>query len=314
MPDLKWFTVPALRRPFLLMSFEGLFDAGGAATGALNQIRARSETTKIAEIEAEDFFNFAEQRPIVRVNDRVRSIDWPSTSVYACKTDGPRDLVVMTGIEPHLRWSSFADQIVDVVRRSGAELAITVGAMVSMVPHSRTFGVTGSAADPTLAGRLGLDRPSYQGPTGVVGVINERLDAKGMAVMSLRVDVPHYVPAAPNPKAAQALLRRLQQTTAVPTGYEALDSEAQDWVRRVDAAVASDIESQSYVERLEQQVDSNPEMLPSGDDLAAELEAFLRDRTAETEGGAGAGDATGDAQEGDDVNNDEPGDKGEETA
>jgi len=260
------------------MSFEGLFDAGGAATGALAQIRARFETTKVAEIGAEDFFNFAEQRPSVRIDDGVRSIEWPSTSVWACRTDGPRDLVVMSGIEPHLRWLSFADQIVDVVRRSGAELAITVGAMVSMVPHTRTFGVTGSAADADLANRLHLDRPSYQGPTGVVGVINERLDAKGLAVMSLRVDVPHYVPAAPNPKAAQALLRRIQQTTGVPTGYEALDGEAQDWVRRVDGAVASDPDSQSYVERLEKQVDSNPEMLPSGDDLAAELEAFLRDR------------------------------------
>jgi len=267
------------------MSFEGLFDAGGAATSALAQIRARSETTKIAEIDSEDFFNFAEQRPLVTINDGVRSIEWPSTTVWACKTDGPRDLVVMSGIEPHLRWQSFADQIVDVVRRSGSELAITVGAMVSMVPHTRTFGVTGSAADSALADRLGLDRPSYQGPTGVVGVINERLDAKGLAVMSLRVDVPHYVPAAPNPKAAQALLRRIQQTTAVPTGYEALDGEAQDWVRRVDGAVASDPDSQSYVERLEKQVDSNPELLPSGDDLAAELEAFLRDRSSDNDDG-----------------------------
>ncbi len=280
-----------MRRPFLLMSFEGLFDAGGAATGALAQIRARSETTKIAEIDAEDFFNFAEQRPQVRIDDGVRSIEWPSTTVWACKTDGPRDLVVMSGIEPHLRWLSFADQIVDVVRRSGAELAITVGAMVSMVPHTRTFGVTGSAADPLLADRLGLDRPSYQGPTGVVGVINERLDAKGLAVMSLRVDVPHYVPAAPNPKAAQALLRRLQQTTGVPTGYEALDGEAQDWVRRVDTAVASDPDSQSYVARLEKQVDSNPAMLPSGDDLAAELEAFLRDRASEPDEDDGSEDS-----------------------
>ena len=285
MSDLRWLTVPPLRRPFLLMSFEGLFDAGGAATAALAQIRARSETTKIAEIDAEQFFDFTEQRPLVRVDNGVRSIEWPSTTVWACRTDGPRDLVVMSGVEPHLRWRSFADHIVEVVRRSGAELSITVGAMVAMVPHSRSFGVTGSAADSDLAERLGLDRPSYQGPTGVVGVINERLDSFGLSVMSLRVDVPHYVPAAPNPKAAQALLRRIQQATGVPTGYEALDSEANEWVRRVDAAVSSDLESQSYVERLEKQVDSNPSLLPSGDDLAAELEAFLRER-ADT----GAGD------------------------
>lgn len=287
MADLKWFTVPPLRRPFLLMSFEGLFDAGGAATGALTQIRQRSETTRIAEIEAEHFFDFTQQRPLVRIEDGARAIEWPSTTVWACRTDGPRDLVVMSGVEPHLRWRSFADHIVEVVRRSGAELSITVGAMVSMVPHSRTFGVTGSSADPLLADRLGLDRPSYQGPTGVVGVINERLDAVGLPVMSLRVDVPHYVPAAPNPKAVQALLRRIEQATAVPTGFESLDLEAQEWVRRVDAAVASDDESRSYVERLEQQVDSNPEMLPTGDDLAAELEAFLRERST---GGHGEDD------------------------
>ena len=284
MADLKWKTVPPLRRPFLLMSFEGLFDAGGAATGALEQIRERSDASLIAEIDAEDFFDFTQQRPIVRIVDGQRAIDWPSTRVWACKTDGPRDLVVMSGVEPHLRWRSFADQIIDVVRRSGAELSITVGAMVAMVPHSRTFGVTGSSADSVLADRLGLDRPSYQGPTGVVGVINERLDSKGLAVMSLRVDVPHYVPAAPNPKAVQALLRRIEQVTAVRTGFEALDAEAQEWVRRVDAAVDSDDESRSYVDRLERQVDSNPELLPSGDDLAAELEAFLRERSTD-EGG-----------------------------
>lgn len=281
MSDLKWSTVPPLRRPFLLMSFEGLFDAGGAATGALARVRERSDTTEIAEIEAEDFFDFTQQRPIAQVVDGSRTIEWPSTTVWACRTDGPRDLVVMSGIEPHLRWRGFSDHIVEIVRRSGAELSVTVGAMVSMVPHSRTFGVTGSTADPALGDRLGLDRPSYQGPTGVVGVINERLDAVGLAVMSLRVDVPHYVPAAPNPKAVQALLRRIEQATAVPTGFEQLDAEAQEWVRRVDAAVSSDDESRSYVERLERQVDSNPDLLPKGDDLAAELEAFLRERSDE---------------------------------
>lgn len=305
MSDLKWLTVPPLRRPFLLMSFEGLFDAGGAATGALAQIRERSDTTEIAEIEAEDFFDFTQQRPLARLVDGSRSIEWPSTTVWACRTDGPRDLVVMSGIEPHLRWRGFADHIVEVVRRSGAELSVTVGAMVSMVPHTRTFGVTGSTADPALGDRLGLDRPSYQGPTGVVGVINERLDAVGLAVMSLRVDVPHYVPAAPNPKAVQALLRRIEQATAVPTGFERLDTDAQEWVRRVDAAVSSDDESRSYVERLERQVDSNPELLPTGDDLASELEAFLRDRSQD-------GDS-GDGDSGPHDEDDDPGDNGHDS-
>ncbi len=279
MSELTWHTVPPLRRPLLLMAYEGLFDAGASATAALEWIRDHTDATLIAEIDAEPFFNFQEHRPLVSLEDGKRTITWPSTEVWACKTDGARDLVVMIGVEPHLMWRSFADHVVEVARRSGAEITATIGAMVALAVHSRPFPITGSAANPELARRMNLGQPSYQGPTGVVGVINERLDHFGLAVMSLRVSVPHYVPAPPNPKATQALLRRIEQTSGVPTKYEELDSDAAEWVRRVDAAVVSDAESQSYVSRLESQIDSDEESLPSGDDLAAELEAFLRDNT-----------------------------------
>lgn len=280
--DLVWQSQPILRRPLLLVAFEGLFDAAESATDALAWIRDRTESTEIAEIDPEEYFNFQDARPTVNPGpDGERVLTWPTTKVFACKTDDVRDLVIMTGVEPHLRWRSFADQIVEVARRSGAEMVITVGAMVSMVPHTRPLGVTGSAADAELAERLSLDRPSYQGPTGVVGVINQRLHEAGLPIISIRVAVPHYVPSAPNPKATRALLRRIQQTTRVITHYEELDSAVSEWVHRMDSAVAADPEGAEYVERLEQQVDSTESLLPSGDDLAAELEAFLRDRSDE---------------------------------
>ena len=281
MSEVIWKELVPLRRPVLLMAFEGLFDAAESATESLAWIRDRCETTSIAEIDPETYFNFHETRPIVRFDSKGdRVIDWPSTRVWACQTDSVRDLILMTGVEPQLRWRSFADSVLEIVRRSGAEIAVTVGALVSMVPHSRPFPITGSAANAELARRMNLDRPSYQGPTGVVGVVHDRLDRSEIPIMSLRASVPHYVPAPPNPKATQALLRRIEQTTGVPTKYEELDSAVSDWVQRVDQAVASDRDSADYVSRLERQVDSNEETLPTGDALAAELEAFLRDHAS----------------------------------
>lgn len=293
--ELTWYDLPTLRRPLLLVAFEGLFDAAEAATAALDWIRNRTESSAVAMIDPETFFNFQESRPTVRIDgDGERVIDWPTTEIYSVITDSPRDLVVMTGVEPHLRWPSFADHVLEVARRSGCEMVVTVGAFIGMVPHTRPFSVTGSAVHPDLARRLNLSRPSYQGPTGIVGVINARLERSNVPVISLRVEVPHYVPGPPNPKATQALLRRLEQTTGVETGYEELDGEVSEWMTRVDQAVTSDDESRDYVERLERQVDSDEEMLPTGDDLAAELEAFLREQHSSDgpEDDAGEGAAT----------------------
>ena len=277
--ELTWYEMPELRRPLLLVAFEGLFDAAEAATSALQWVRRRSESNEVAMIDPETFYNFQEARPMVRLDSSgTRVIDWPTTEIYSVPTESSRDLVVMTGVEPHLRWPTFADHVLEVARRSGCEMVVTVGATIGMVPHTRPFSVTGSAVHPELARRLNLSRPTYEGPTGVVGVINARLERSNVPVISLRVEVPHYVPGPPNPKATQSLLRRLQQTTGVETGYEELDGQVIDWLDRVDQAVAADEESRDYVSRLERQVDSNEELLPSGDDLAAELEAFLREK------------------------------------
>ena len=297
MPELIWSDVPTLRRPLLLVAFEGIFDAAEAATSALKWIRDRSESCRIAEIDPESFFNFQEARPMARIaEDGNRVIDWPATEIMAARTSSTRDLVVMTGAEPHLRWSAYADHVVAVARRSGCEMVVTVGSLVAMVPHTRPFSVTGSAVHPELVRRLNLSRPSYEGPTSLAGVINERLERADIPVISLRVAVPHYVPGPPNPKATRALLRRLEQTTGVATDYAELDRDVSEWSQRVDQAVAADDESQEYVARLERQVDTDEELLPSGDDLAAELEAFLRDQHPEV--GADAGSEVGAGSEG----------------
>ena len=193
-------------------------------------------------------------------------------------TDGDtRDLVLVSGVEPHLRWRTFADTLLELANATGTEMVITLGAMVGMAPHTRPLGVVGSAANASIADRLGLGRPSYQGPTGVVGALHDRLDSEGMPVVSLRVSVPHYVPGPPNPEATRSLLSRFELVTGVRTDHNELNAAATDWRERIDRAVENDDELAEYVSQLEQQVDES-EVMPSGDDLAAELEAFLRDQ------------------------------------
>ncbi len=285
MSELSWVADPLrARRPILLAAFRGMFDAGGAATGALDFLVDHVPISeRLAVLSSEGFVNFQEARPLVAYDDAgERRIEWPDTVLWRCSTGGPRDLLVMVGEEPNMRWRTFADLVGEVVRRTGAEMVITVGAYVTMVPHTRPMPVNGSTASGDLASRLNLEAPSYQGPTGVVGVLAEYFDSEGIPNASLRVGVPHYVPSPPSPKATRALLRRIQQLTGLHTGYEELDQDVNDWLARVDEAVHSDDDNLQYVRRLEEQVDSDEETLPSGDDLAAELEAFLRDAGRES--------------------------------
>ncbi len=298
MSELRWLGDPsAARKPILLAAFRGMFDAGGAATGALEYLVERSgQADELAVVNCETFLNFQEVRPEVRFDEAGdRVISWPDTVVHLLRTPGARDLVIMVGDEPHVRWRSFAENVSSVVAATGAELIITVGAYVTMVPHTRPMPVTGSTASVDLAKRLNLGAPSYQGPTGIVGVLAERLDSGNVPNASLRVGVPHYVPSPPSPKATRALLRRIQQLTGIATGYEELDSDVNDWMTRVDEAVESDEDNVAYVRRLEEQVDSDEDSLPSGDDLAGELEAFLRENADSDDGGQepSGGDQTG---------------------
>ena len=283
MPELDWSAEPSLRRPIMVVALKGLFDAAEGATTAVRRLQQVHRSSPIASIDPEAFFDFTEERPTVHLDDDgTRSIRWPSNEVVAAHVGtGDHDLVLLAGVEPHLRWQSFADHLLDIARRTGAEMVVTVGAMVGMAPHTRPLGVVASTANPELATRLGLRRPSYEGPTGLIGVLTETLEGAGVPVISLRVSVPHYVPGPPNPEATRSLLRRFELATGVPTHHQALDKGAANWRERVDAAVGADEELREYVRQLEEQVDQSEELLPSGDDLAVELEAFLREQREE---------------------------------
>jgi proteasome assembly chaperone (PAC2) family protein len=284
MSELIWHTEPRTDRPIVVLAFRGLFDAASAATNAVAWLRERAPSTRLAHLDPEMLFDFTQERPSVRVlPSGRREIVWPENEFHSLRFDGPRDLVVCAGTEPHLRWRTFGEHILSVAHRCGAEMVVTLGAMVGVVPHTRPLPVTGSSTNPELAARLGLGSPSYEGPTGVIGTLHDLLDQAGMPVISLRVAVPHYVPAPPNPKATYALLRRFEQVTGIDVGSRALEARAADWERQVRAAAADDDQVLTYVRRLEEQYDAE-EPLPSGDDLAAELEAFLREQRGTDDG------------------------------
>jgi hypothetical protein len=282
MSEILWERDAALDRPIVVVAFKGLFDAGQAATSALSWLRDRNPDERIATTDPETFYDFQQERPEVRLrDDGSRYVVWPENDWHALHLERPgRDLVVCAGVEPHLRWRAFCDGIVEVTRRTGSDMVVTIGSMVGLVPHSRPFPVTGSSTTRALAERLGLGVPSYEGPTGVIGALHDVLGREHIPTISLRVSIPHYVPAPPNPKATRALLQRFEQVTGARTGFTHMDGLAADWEHQVDSAATDDPQVAGYVRKLEAQYDET-ETLPSGDDLAAELEAYLREHREE---------------------------------
>ncbi len=282
MTELRWtaddLLAEQLDRPVLVVAFRGLFDAAGSATSAVEWLVERLDGAEVGDVDPETFFDFTQERPIVEFDSSgARQVHWPSNRVLAVRTpEGQRDLVLVTGVEPHLRWRTFAEALLTAATRTGSQLVVTLGSMSGMSPHTRPPAMTTSSANRDLADRLGLDPPSYQGPTGVVGVLTDTLDRAGVPVISLRVSVPYYLPDSPNPKATRSLLRGLEQVSGVDTAFADLDGPASEWQSRVDEAVAGNPEVTAHVRRLESQVDQIK--VPRGDDLATELEAFLRDQ------------------------------------
>ena len=276
---LVWHQEPPqkLRSPILVTAFEGWFDVGGAATGAVSAIRT-SESDHLADIEPDAFFDFTRERPEIRIDhDGNRIVDWPKSSI--CCTAMPnhdRDLILIEGVEPHVRWGAFADSIVELAQRFDVAMVVTLGAMIAETPHTRPPVITGSTTDPRLAEILRLGQPSYQGPTGVVGVLHAQLEGSGIPTVSLRASVPHYVTGVSNPKASRALLERFERITGIPTRWSSLDDDAHDWEARVDEAMRDDDDVVAYVRRLEAQYDARTESaIPSPEDIAAEFQRYL---------------------------------------
>lgn len=276
--------VSLLHKPVMLIALQGWFDAAKTATSALDWLTESRHCVTVASIDPDPFFDFTQVRPEVWIDeDDERHVRWPENHIMAVhgEHDG-RDLVVLSGVEPHLHWPTFASCIVKCAVDLRCSAVVTIGAMLDAVPHTRTPMVTGSTTNTALAGRLGLSRPQYEGPTGVVGVLLERLEHERIPAVSLRVGVPHYLASSEHPKSSAALLRHIERVLNVPTQHAGLYEEIQRWSELHDAAVEEDEQTAEYVQMLEQEYDRrNETTLPSADDLGEAFERFLREQDDE---------------------------------
>ena len=291
-PDpLSFTTVPTLNRPILVLAFAGWNDAGGSATFAAKFLAQRLAAHKFANLDPETFYNFVEQRPQVRLRNGERDILWPANEFsYARDSRLVQDVVIGLGIEPHLRWRTYIDSIMRVVQECHVELVVTLGALLADVAYSRPIRLTGSASDPNLAQRLHLSTSRYEGPTGIVGTLNDACKRQGLPAISIWANVPHYIAASPNIKAALALVRRVFTLLDFSADLNDLETAASDFDRRVANVLASDAKVSEYVRRLEERDEDdeeedehpgNTDALPSGEELARELEEFLREHRRE---------------------------------
>ena len=274
----------SLIRPIVVAAFTGWNDAGDAASMALRTLIETSDARLLAEIDPEPFTDFATVRPHVRLDAaRNRNIVWPTVAVWSASLPGS-DVVLVLGPEPALRWRSFGDQIVGVADRVGATTAFTLGALLADVPHTRRTHLVATATDPELIERFELERSRYEGPTGIVGVLQDALTRHGLATASLWAAVPGYAPQFPSPRAAHALLDRLCAMMGTPAPVAALSAQFGDYDARIAAMIADDDDLVTYVSRLEEIVDDDEGEAPDDlvlDDPAAiadEIEQFLRSR------------------------------------
>lgn len=270
-----------LNRPIMVLALRGLFDIAEVATDAVDALTGGRVAPVVASIDPDPFYDFTQERPQVLVDEaEVRHVLWPENEFRITRFPGrAHDLVLLSGVEPHLRYATFADAIIEVARALDCEVVVTLGAAPEAVPHSRPAVVVGSSTNDGLVRALGLSRPQYQGVTGLVGVLQQRLDTAGIPAVSLRVGVPHYLGNAKHPQASAALLRHLEHVMGVPTGHADLAEDAMRWRSLHDEAVAEDHHAASYVSMLENEYDRRIEAaLPTGDDLAAEFEKFLREQ------------------------------------
>ena len=277
-----------LERPVMLVGLEGWFDVASAATAAVNAFTSADHAVVVGSIDPDPFYDFTQQRPHVTIDDGVREIVWPANDFVLQRTgiSGPsgklqRDVVGLIGVEPHFNWRTYIDAIITVAVAIGCEAVVTVGASAEAIPHTRTPPVTGSTATPDLAARLGLSQPSYQGITGVAGVLNAELEARNIPSISLRVGIPHYLMNAEHPMAVSALARHLSHVLDVPTTTD-LGEQVDSWRDVHDEIIAHDDQLRMYVRMLEAEFDRRAEaQIPTADDLGDQFENFLRDQRDE---------------------------------
>jgi proteasome assembly chaperone (PAC2) family protein len=289
MQPLIWESRPdGLRAPAIICAFSGWNDAGDAASAALTFIGESLKAERFARIDPEDFYDFQSTRPQISFDDQgKREITWPGIEIFAARVPlAPRDLILVQGPEPSMRWRSFCQHIIDLAEALGTQLVVTMGALLADVPHSHPVSITGLASDSGLVDKLSVPETTYEGPTGIVGVLHTACSDAGLPSASLWASVPHYVAAAPNPKAALALVRKIESLVAVSVDATDLENATGDYERQVSRAVQSDPEVQAFVERLEEAAGQDttalgPGDLPSGDAIASEFQRFLKQQGPE---------------------------------
>jgi proteasome assembly chaperone (PAC2) family protein len=282
---------PELTAPVLLAAFEGWNDAGDAATGAIEHLELMWDATPLAELDPDDYYDFQVNRPTVSLVDGVqRRIEWPTTRISVCRPPTAGfDVVLIRGIEPNMRWRAFCGELLDVMRELDVRSVITLGALLSDSPHTRPTPVSGSSYDPGSAARFGLEGSKYEGPTGIVGILQDACVSIGIPAISFWAAVPHYVSQPPNPKATIALLHRIEEVLDFPVPMGELPQQADEWQKLVDEMASEDEEVTEYIRNLEERDDEGEMRETSGDAIAREFERYLRRRDSGPGGAGGAG-------------------------
>ncbi len=286
--NLEW--RPELERPVLIAGFTGWNDAAEAASMAVSTIGESCGAKRFGGFHGDEFFDYQTTRPQIKLVEGVtRAVEWPENGLSATgasvETLGGRGAVLLSGPEPNFRWRAFSQAVVDLARELDVRLVITLGALLADVPHSRPVSVAANAQDPSLVENLGLAPSRYEGPTGITGVLHRYCAGKGLPAVSFWASVPHYLPSVPSAPAALALLQSLSRLLGATFDTAHLERTSEDYQRQVSAAVAQDSDLTSYVHMLEERYDTQAAQgirnLPSGDELAHELERFLRDQRGE---------------------------------
>ncbi|MGQ0832155.1 MAG: PAC2 family protein [Microthrixaceae bacterium] len=280
MEHVRWRARPELREPVVVAAFEGWNDAGDAASTALRYLIERWGGRLVADVDPEDFYDFTSTRPHVRLDDEGhRQIDWPATEIYAATIPGTgTDALLIVGIEPQLRWRTYTGELTQIAQSHRARLCVTLGALLAEVPHTRPTAVVGTAYEPDVVAGLDLQPSSYEGPTGIVGALHDAWRQAGLRSASLWATVPSYVPGAPSPKAALALIVRTAAMLETSITTTDLEIASAAYERQVSELVDADEETATYVSSLEQRHDGDAGVLPSAESIAEEVERFLRDQ------------------------------------
>ena len=280
-------SIPSLRSPIALIAFGGWSDAGEAATGVITHLLASLSgdidpeifvPELIAEIESEDFYDFQVNRPLIFVDDSmIRSLTWPGTQVFGLRNPfGERDFVVVRGVEPSMKWRTFANELLDLFDDLEIELVITLGSMLADTPHTRAIPVSGTGAHPDIAKRLGVEVSRYEGPTGILAVIQDGCVRRGIDAIALWAAIPHYANGTPSPKATLALINGLEDFLEISLPQGELPELASAWEVAVNEMVKEDSDIEEYIKSLEESKDSVEISEDSGEELAREVERFLR--------------------------------------